>query len=282
MNSMTAYAVVDRGNITVTAKSVNGKFLDVNVSAPIAYDVRSVKDAVSKNFSRGNIDIAIKVTADSDILEKAKSYYNFIKTLDGELGGLDPNILAIVLDGLKSSFQSAANVANGAVEIPQDVADLTDECLRLLKNDRAREGAFLLEDLTKKVAHFENLVYNIDTWQPKMEALFRDTLLEKFSELTGGKGDTPCESLITTEVAIMLVRYTINEEVVRLHSHVDALKKLLKESKPVGKRLDFLCQEILRELNTISSKSQFAELSHIIVEGKDLLEGIREQSRNVE
>ncbi|MBR6086133.1 MAG: DUF1732 domain-containing protein, partial [Spirochaetales bacterium] len=90
------------------------------------------------------------------------------------------------------------------------------------------------------------------------------------------------ENRILTEVAVMLNRYTINEEVVRLGAHIAEFNKLLKSSEPVGKRLDFLCQEMNREINTIGSKSQIVEVNFEVVNMKDALENIREQIRNIE
>lgn len=340
MNSMTGYACNSLYWIVVTAKSVNSKYLDVNISAPNNIDTRPFKTLATKVFSRGAIDITIKITGKDDLLEKAKAYYKVIKSLVVGLKCREPEVLMMIFDCLKSDLHDSVltsgliggvadelDTPNSKVpkafsqynDILEEITGAVKECLDLLANDRAREGQFLHDDLVKKVAQFENLVYNITSYEPKMEELFRNTLESKFHELLGANtlgakdyctknainndkndaGDNllpnvketvpndlklsaGAESLITSEVAVMLVRYTINEEIVRLNSHIECLKKLLEDNNPIGRKLDFLCQEILRELNTISSKSQFAELSHLIVEAKDLLESIREQSRNVE
>ena len=112
-----------------------------------------------------------------------------------------------------------------------------------------------------------------------MESLFKEQLVTKFTELLKDKVD---ENRIMTEVASMLVKYTINEEIVRLSSHLDAMKSEIQNNPLPGKRLDFICQEMNREINTIGSKNQFAEVGAMVVNAKDALENIREQSKNVE
>ena len=113
-----------------------------------------------------------------------------------------------------------------------------------------------------------------------LEKMIRDNLTERLNEMLGDKNYD--ENRILTEVAVMLNRYTINEEVVRLGAHIAEFNKLLKSSEPVGKRLDFLCQEMNREINTIGSKSQIVEVNFEVVNMKDALENIREQIRNIE
>jgi uncharacterized protein (TIGR00255 family) len=112
-----------------------------------------------------------------------------------------------------------------------------------------------------------------------MEQTFKEQLSNKFHELLGDQVD---ENRIMTEVASMLVKYTINEEIVRLHSHLDAMKTEIQNNPTPGKKLDFICQEINREINTIGSKNQFAQVSSVVINAKDALENIREQSKNVE
>ena len=112
-----------------------------------------------------------------------------------------------------------------------------------------------------------------------MEFLFKKQIAQKFNELLGDAAD---EQRIMTETAAMIVKYTINEEVVRLQSHLEALKNEMLTNDAPGKKIDFLCQEINREINTIGSKSQFADVSAQVIAAKDALENIREQARNVE
>lgn len=112
-----------------------------------------------------------------------------------------------------------------------------------------------------------------------MENLFKETIIQKFKELLLEKYD---ENRVMQEVASLLVKYTINEEIVRLSSHLSAMKNEILMNAQPGKKLDFLCQEINREINTIGSKNQFPEVSEVVITAKDSIENIREQAKNVE
>ena len=148
--------------------------------------------------------------------------------------------------------------------------------------------AFILDEIIEKKEK-EAMLEKLDMldscaeffamWQPKMEEKFKEQITSRFNELLGDHVD---ENRIMTEVAAMLVKYTINEEIIRLKSHLEALRKEITSSPVPGKRLDFICQEANREINTIGSKNQFAEVGAMVVNAKDALENIREQSKNVE
>ena len=112
-----------------------------------------------------------------------------------------------------------------------------------------------------------------------MEEYFKEQITSRFNELLGENAD---QNRIMTETAAMLVKYTINEEIVRLFSHISAMKNEIQNNPVPGKRLDFICQEMNREINTIGSKNQFAEVGAMVINAKDALENIREQSKNVE
>ena len=145
--------------------------------------------------------------------------------------------------------------------------------------DRKREGENLKADLLEKISVLEECAGFFKEWQPKMEQKFRDQLYARFKELLDDKVD---ENRIMTETAAMLVKYTINEEIIRLHSHLKAMKDEIENNPIPGKKLDFICQEANREINTIGSKNQFTEVGAKVIAAKDALENIREQSKNVE
>ena len=145
--------------------------------------------------------------------------------------------------------------------------------------DRKREGENLKNDLLAKLDVLDSCAAFFKEWQPKMEMKFKEQITTRFQELLGDSVD---ENRIMTEVAAMLVKYTINEEVIRLHSHLAAMRKEFSENPVPGKRIDFICQETNREINTIGSKNQFTEVGAMVINAKDALENIREQSKNVE
>ena len=150
-----------------------------------------------------------------------------------------------------------------------------------IKYDKTRldEGSALKKDILSNLDRIYSSLKTIKKYAPKMEEIFCQNIKEKFTELLGSEIN---EQRIMQEVAVMLVKYTINEEIVRLEAHCNSLSHELKKNEPIGKKLDFICQEINREINTIGSKNQMIEMAQSIIEVKDALENIREQSRNVE
>ena len=159
------------------------------------------------------------------------------------------------------------------------IEPIFDSVLEKFNADREREGENMKRDLQEKLEKLLKCVHFFTEWQPKMEAMFKEQITTKFRELLEDKAD---ENRIMTETAAMLVKYTINEEIVRLKSHIEAMRSELANNPTPGKKLDFICQEMNREINTIGSKNQFAEVGAMVITAKDSLENIREQSKNVE
>ena len=161
----------------------------------------------------------------------------------------------------------------------QKIEPIFSEVFEQFISDRKREGENLKKDLLAKLDVLDSCAAFFKEWQPKMEDKFKEQITARFKELLADSID---ENRIMSEVAAMMVRYTINEEIIRLHSHLVALRKEFSENPTPGKRIDFICQEANREINTIGSKNQFTEVGAMVVNAKDALENIREQSKNVE
>ena len=293
MNSMTGYAykedIAGTAQISVEIKSVNNRFLDLSVSLPQFLNPleQRIRKILSEKIGRGKVDIAIrvreteshpKVTAD---LGAAKAYFEALKSVADSLGrenfsggGALPLSLVVGQEGVLSLSRDI-----DAEEYWKKIQPLFDLALAAFLDDRAREGQNLKADLLKKLSALDECAAFFADWQPKMEGKFREQILGRFEELLGDKVDQNC---VMTEVAAMLVKYTINEEIVRLKSHLKAMRKEMEESPAPGKRLDFICQEAGREINTIGSKNQFVEVGQKVIDAKDALENIREQAKNVE
>ena len=148
--------------------------------------------------------------------------------------------------------------------------------------DREREGLNMKKDLEQKLSKLAECADFFKSFQPKMEQYFKEQITSRFKEILGDNNFVIDENRIMTETASMMIKYTINEEIVRLHSHIQAMRKELSDNPTPGKRLDFICQEMNREINTIGSKNQFTEVGAAVIAAKDALENIREQSKNVE
>ena len=154
------------------------------------------------------------------------------------------------------------------------------DVLQQVLEDRRREGASTADDISRQIGFLESRVGEIETLAPAMEEQINRSLREKFADLLEGQAD---ESRILSEIAVQLVRFDINEEIVRLKTHFGNFRDVsAHDDEPIGKKLDFLCQEINREINTIGSKSTLVEINQYVVEMKDSLEKVREQLRNVE
>ena len=206
----------------------------------------------------------------------AKSYYNAIKEVAIATGYDEKSIpLSLILEqnGVLNN-----NKSYDVEKYKEMIEPIFESSLNKFVQDATREGENLLIDLKQKLSDLEVCANFFKEWQPKMESIFKEQITTKFKDLLQDNVD---ENRIMTEVAAMLVKYTINEEIVRLQSHIKAMKDELENNPYPGKKIDFICQEMNREINTIGSKNQFAEVGAMVIKAKDSLENIREQSKNI-
>lgn len=286
MISMTGYGYCEKtyenAVISVEIKSVNSRFLDLSISLPPFLNALEsrFRNAITKVVTRGKVDVYVRVKeteSDAQIIADtkiAKSYSEAIKQVARALN-YDENIpLSLILSqpGVLN-----ANKNYDAESYKKTIDPVFDAALKQFLDDAKREGENLKADLQQKLKKLEECADFFEKWQPKMESVFKRQILARFNELLGEQID---QNRIMTEVAAMLVKYTINEEIVRLKSHISAMKEEMQNPFP-GKKLDFICQEMNREINTIGSKNQFPEVGAIVIAAKDSLENIREQSKNV-
>jgi uncharacterized protein (TIGR00255 family) len=157
---------------------------------------------------------------------------------------------------------------------------LLDKALVEFSDSKGREGTATQENLTQLGNQLHSGLDAIAEYAGTLEIKLKENLISRFDEMLGEKGYD--ENRFLQEVATLLTKYSVNEELVRLKTHIDVFMDLLKSPDPVGKRLDFLCQEMNREINTIGSKSIIVEINQQVVNMKDSLENIREQVRNIE
>jgi uncharacterized protein (TIGR00255 family) len=289
MTSMTGYAYKEAadayGTVSVEIKSVNSRFLDLSVTVPpfLGQLENCIRAQISEKIIRGKVDVSVrvrdtkcteKVSADVDA---ARSYASAITQIAEALGIKAADVpLSLII------------AQPGVLNIDRDydiesywkrIVPVFNDSFAVFTSDRDREGQNLFRDLSEKLTVLDGAAVFFTGWQPKMEALFREQITRKFHELLGDHAD---DQRIMTETAAMLVKYTINEEIVRLKSHLAALRSEMGENQAPGKKIDFLCQEINREINTIGSKNQFSEVGAMVITAKDALENIREQARNIE
>lgn len=288
MISMTGYAyeevTSEAAVISVEIKSVNSRFLDLSINMPSFLNpVESYfRGKISDKIVRGKVDVNIRLKelqSDVEIFvdeNLAKAYVDAVKKIACVTGLSDGgNAMQFVLN---QPGVLVSNKTNDAEKYKAMIEPVFNASLEKYLADAKREGDNMKKDLEEKLSKLEECAAFFKQWQPKMENAFKEQITTKFKELLEDKVD---ENRIMTETAAMLVKYTINEEIVRLHSHIAAMKDELKNNPTPGKKLDFICQEMNREINTIGSKNQFSEVGAMVIQAKDALENIREQSKNV-
>ncbi len=291
MTSMTGYAyeekTTDDATVSVEIKSVNSRFLDLTVNLPYYLNpIESYfRNKISEKVARGKVDVFIrikenhssaKVSVDTELVKTYVNAYKQIATAAG-FASLNQEAATYALINQEGIITSSTDYD---VEKYKTLIDpVFDAAFERFLADKNREGQNMKNDLLEKLGILEKCADFFKEWQPKMEGYFKEQITSKFNELLGENSD---QNRIMTETAAMLVKYTINEEIVRLGSHIQAMKTELNDNPIPGKRLDFICQEMNREINTIGSKNQFAEVGAMVINAKDALENIREQSKNVE
>lgn len=292
MTSMTGYAyeevVSETSVVSVEIKSVNSRFLDLTINLPSYLNQLEsyFRNKISEKITRGKVDVYIRVKelqSDAEITvdeNLAKMYADAVLKVQKATG----------LSGVGSPLEYVLNqpgVLNSNKSYDVDkykllIEPVFESAFKKFYDDKLREGANMKRDLEEKLSKLEECAVFFKDWQPKMEAAFREQITNRFKEILSENNFTVDENRIMTETAAMMIKYTINEEIVRLHSHIAAMKAELANNPTPGKKLDFICQEMNREINTIGSKNQFSEVGAMVITAKDSLENIREQSKNVE
>lgn len=290
-NSMTGYGraqqLIGGFDITVEMKSVNHRFFEFSprVSRSYAYLEDKLKTLVYGKVSRGKIDISlsiVKVDGSNTRVEinreLAGSYLSELRRLGEELG-LDDDVTLACLARFNDIF-IARKVSDDENIVWTAVSCVAEEALGRLLDMRAAEGEGLKADILARLGVIEGYVRRIEGLSPKTVEDYRARLTAKITEVLEQKQLD--ESRILTEAAIFAEKIAVDEETVRLNSHIGQLRSILGESEPAGRKLDFLVQELNRETNTIGSKAQDMEIARIVVEIKSELEKIREQVQNIE
>ena len=289
--SMTGYGSavgpVEGLETTVELRSVNNRFLDCSVRLPrsLLFAETAVKEAVSAAVARGKVDVLITCKAsqsgDSVVLvnrELAREYAEAISSIGAELGlsadmtaasiARMPDVLTVERRDLDKDKASAA------------LRELTARAAEDFNAMRAREGERLGRDMLQKLNTIEEYVTQVETRSPETVKEYRERLETRLREILEDRSID--EQRILTEAAIFADRVAVDEETVRLRSHIAQFRSMLAQGSPVGRKMDFLVQEFNREANTIGSKCSDAALSRVVVELKSEIEKVREQLQNVE
>jgi uncharacterized protein (TIGR00255 family) len=274
----------DKLSVSVEIKSYNNRFLDVFVNLPsyLAPLEPRVREFAAERCLRGKVEISIRakelqgevaVAVDENA---AVAYYDAIARLAKRLGLEEtPRLSSILsLDGVLQ-----AEKTRDPQRFWASIEPLLAEAFAGFEAARMREGSATEADILSHIGKIEAALELVSSHAPALEASIKDNLRARFKEVLGDAVD---ENRVLAETAVLLMKYTISEELSRLKTHLGEFRDEVKRNPAPGKKLDFLCQEINREINTIGSKSPILEVSRAVVEMKDALENVREQLRNVE
>lgn len=287
---MTGYGVIQgklgHRRVVVETKSVNHKFCEINLRLSPRYTFLEGKIAefAKTYFSRGRIDILIKDEFSNSQKSSIKIDMDRLKTFYRDLKKA-AETLKIPGELTLSSLVSLPQVLLGEEE--EDIEALWKQLKPLLKSSfvslekmRSKEGNGISSLFQEQLRSLASEVEFIEEWVPKNIQGHRTQLLERIQKLANGIEFDP--QRLSQEVAYFVDRSDISEELHRIKSHITHFRDFLKTRDPVGRKLDFLLQEMNREVNTLSAKAQNAEISRRVVEAKHLLEKMREQVQNVE
>lgn len=291
LRSMTGFgtgsATVGQESISVELRSVNHKFCEVKVRLPRELSLLegSLQKRVKERLTRGSIDVSVRramrtaggVVPHVDLglaREYARVFTELAHALEMPptftLKDIASSLNVVRLDEPQLVLDDATRATDAAV----------DAALEMLEKMREKEGEALKSDLVHRIELVATWVREIKALGPEAIVLYRNRLSERIAELAQGVAVDP--QRLTQEVAFFAERTDVAEEMTRLASHLEQFQQLLKATEPVGRKMDFLIQEMHREVNTTGSKSQFIEISNRVMQLKAELERIREQVQNVE
>lgn len=281
------YSIAGREYI-VEIKTINHRYLDTNVRLPRQYLFLEdyIRKAIAKVISRGKVDINVQVNNFGSELKQVSfderlilAYLEEAKLLEDKLGIKNdlsfcralqlPEVLKIDADENEDS-------------IVKEFSTALDNALARLKDMREVEGVNLKNDLVKKAENLSAILAKIESISDLVVVEYKEKLKIRLSELINDVNIPVDDARLATEVAIFADRVSIDEEIIRFKSHVKQLLDTLELEEPIGKKLDFIVQELNREVNTIGSKANNLDISNSVIELKNEIEKIREQIQNIE
>lgn len=291
IKSMTGFGryEVEESNrkVTVEMKSVNHRYLDVNIKMPkkLSFFESSIRNELKNYIQRGKIDIFITYEdfSESNVCikynkELAAEYLKYLRDMSQEFG-LDDDIRVSTLSRYPEVFSMEEQMVDEE-EIWKVLSKAIDGAAENFVETRIKEGQNLAEDLIGKLDNMLEYVAFIEERSPKFMDEYRKKLADRVKELLGDAAVD--EGRLLTEVTIFADKVCVDEEIVRLKSHIEATKQALTDGGSIGRKLDFIAQEMNREANTILSKANDLDISNRGIELKTEIEKVREQIQNIE
>ncbi|MBQ7681783.1 MAG: YicC family protein [Oscillibacter sp.] len=289
IRSMTGYGragqVRNGREITIELRSVNNRYLDCTVKMPHLYLFAedALKKTVQRSVSRGKVDVFVTVDASAADTVKARVNRELAERYAAALRELSEIAGTDLTGQLLTRFPDALTVTKEEADFAAVTADLCavlEEALQAFQSMRAAEGAKLAEDIGARLDTIERLTAQVEARSPETVREYREKLYRRMREVL--EDSTIDEQRILMEAALYADKVAVDEETVRLRSHVSQLREMLSADTPQGRRMDFLIQELNREANTIGSKCVDTAIARVVVDLKAEIEKIREQTQNIE
>lgn len=288
--SMTGYGVAEFSigddKFSLELKSVNHRFIEINIRTPDRFSLleNKIRDAIKQSCSRGSFYLLI--TSAGGIAGQLKPniplamhYLDVLQKLQKELGlkqEIDISLLLKFKD-IFSSSESGQDLEKDWNGLKPGLENAINSLLRM----RKEEGDILADDIISRLVCMEEIISKIDKRAPVVAETYREKLKQRMIDVLGSANID--ETRLLTEAALFAEKVNITEELVRLRGHLAQFKDMFRNHlEPVGRKMDFICQEILREINTIGSKANDFELANLVISAKAELEKIREQAQNIE
>lgn len=287
MESMTGYAFLEKStdqfSYSVEIKSLNSKYLEVYVNLPrtLRNDENEFSAMVKKHFSRGKIELNIDlfdwnstkpVSINRELLKK---YYLELQAVHKSLKIKEPFRFESILGLEGITHKERSSISPKA---RKEIINSIETVIRKTLEMRKKEGSALKKDIISSLSLISKDVGRIRVLSMTAVEEKKELLISRLKNITNGTIDN---TRLYSEISLLAEKLDINEELVRLGDHLDKFKTIMKETDQIGRKLDFLCQELFREINTIASKSNNSAISQHVVDVKNNIEKIREQCRNV-
>jgi uncharacterized protein (TIGR00255 family) len=272
--------------VTVEIKSVNHRFCEISVRMPrqLLIFEDKIKKVISEYVNRGRIEVFVTVEGEGWTRRKLQvdwqlmeDYYERLQEAQTRFSLQDRVTLGqlFALEGVTEVVEEEI----GNEEIEQLLLSATKEAVQQLRTMRQQEGETLLLDIRGQLAVIVQCVHNVQQLAPTVAEQYRERLAKRMKEWVQGAVD---ETRLLTEVAVFAEKADINEELTRIRSHIEQMENTLRQLEPIGRKLDFLVQELNREINTIGSKANDSRIALQVVEMKSALEKVKEQVQNIE
>ena len=280
---------IDGREITVEIKSVNHRYFEFSCRSPRGYSFvdDKLKSFINERVSRGKIDVFVSIGAADDTPAEVSVNHSlvsgYLKAMSeiSETYGIENDATVVSISRFPEVF-TVHKAPEDEEKITADVLTAAGEALDSFIEMREREGEKMKADILSRAQMILDIVSQIEERSPQTVAEYENRLLDRIRQTLEGLNVEIDEQRVLTEVAVFSDKVAVAEETVRLRSHFEQLNAFLELDQPVGRKIDFIIQEMNREANTIGSKVQDAELAHKVVDIKGEIEKIREQVQNIE